>query len=150
MRNLLFISFFSLAFLIACDDADSYDVREDALINYKTDINGEWNLYSIARGSTDLSAVHGTNLKLTITDGTFSLSDAKMPFPTMTTTVADFSTGNWSFDDDYQPTKIQFTNGTDVVPVNLMFPLYGKNNTSLGLEFSLGCGSVKYSYHFKK
>ena len=70
MRNILFISFFSLAFLIACDDADTYDVREDALINYKTDINGEWNLYSIARGSTDLSAVHGTGLRLTIADGT--------------------------------------------------------------------------------
>ena len=117
MRNILFISFFSLAFLIACDDADSYDVREDALINYKTDINGQWSLYSIARGSTDLSAVHGTNLKLTIADGTFTLSDPPIPFPTMTTTVADFSSGNWSFDDDYQPTKIQFTNGTDVVPV---------------------------------
>ena len=151
MRNILLISFFSLAFLIACDDADTYDVREDALINYKADINGEWSLFSIERGASDLSGVFGTNLKLTLgSDGTFTLSDAKMPFPTLKTTVTDFSTGNWSFDDDYQPTKIQFTNGTDVVPVNILFPLYGKNNTSLGLEFSLGCSSVIYKYHFKK
>jgi len=42
MRNILLFSFFSLAFLIACEDeSSSYDVREDALINYKADITGD-------------------------------------------------------------------------------------------------------------
>ena len=49
MRNILLISIFSLAFFTACDDADSFDVREDALVNYITDINGEWSLFSIER-----------------------------------------------------------------------------------------------------
>jgi hypothetical protein len=151
MRNILLFSFFSLAFLIACeDDASSYDVREDALINYKADIIGEWSLFSIERDGASLAGHFDAALNLTISDGAFSLSSTTMPFPTLTTMVSDFSSGSWSFDDDYQPTSIQFTNGSEVVPAALSFPLYGSNNTSLGLEFSLGCSSTTYKYHFKK
>ncbi len=151
MRNIILFSFFSLAFFIACDDdASTYDVREDALINYKADINGEWSSFSIERNGTSLSGSYDAAMTLTISDGAFSLSSTGLPFPTLTTTVADFNSGSWSFDDDYKPTSIQFSNGTDVVPVALSFPLYGMNNTSLGLEFSLGCGATKYKYHFKK
>ena len=132
MRNILLFSFFSLAFLIACEDeSSSYDVREDALINYKADINGDWSLFSIERNGTSLAGHFDAALNLTISDGTFSLSSTTMPFPTLTTMVGDFSSGSWSFNDDYKPTDIQFTNGTDVVPVALSFPLYGMNNTSL-------------------
>ena len=151
MRNILLFSFFSLAFLIACEDeSSSYDVREDALINYKADINGDWTLFSIERNGTSLAGHFDAALNLTISDGAFSLSSTTMPFPTLTTMVGDFSSGSWSFNDVYKPTGIQFTNGTDVVPVALSFPLYGMNNTSLGLEFSLGCGETTYKYHFKK
>ena len=151
MINILLFSFFSLAFLMACDDdASTYDVREDALINYKADINGEWSLFSIERNGTSLSGSYDAAMTLTISDGAFSLSSTGLPFPTLTTTVADFNSGSWSFDDEYKPTSIQFSNGTDVVPAALSFPLYGMNNTSLGLEFSLGCGETTYKYHFKK
>ena len=72
MRNILLISIFSLAFFTACDDADSFDVREDALVNYKTDINGEWSLFSIKRNGTDLSGVFNASaMTLTIADGAF-------------------------------------------------------------------------------
>jgi len=107
-------------------------------------------LFSIERNGTSLAGHFDAALNLTISDGTFSLSSTTMPFPTLTTMVGDFSSGSWSFNDDYKPTGIQFTNGTDVVPVALSFPLYGMNNTSLGLEFSLGCGETTYKYHFKK
>jgi hypothetical protein len=151
MRNILLISIFSLALFTACDDADSFDVREDALVDYKTDINGEWSLFSIERNGTDLSGVFNASaMTLTITDGAFSLNSSALPFPTLKTTSTQFDTGSWSFDDDYKPTSIQFTNGSEIVPVNLSFPLYGSNNNSLGLEFSLGCGATTYTYHFKK
>ncbi len=152
MRNILLISLFSsLAFFTACDDADSFDVREDALVNYATDINGVWNLFSIERNGTDLSGhFNASAMTLTIADGAFTLSSASLPFPTLKTTITPFDSGSWAFDDDYQPTSIQFTNGSEIVPVNLSFPLYGNNNTSLGLEFSLGCGATTYTYHFKK
>ena len=45
---------------------------------------------------------------------------------------------------------IHFNGGSETVPVNLTYPLYGKNNNSLGLEFSLGCGASTYQYQFKK
>ena len=67
MRNIILFSFFSLAFLIACDDdASTYDVREDALINYKADINGEWSLFSIERNGTSLSGSYDATMTLTI------------------------------------------------------------------------------------
>ena len=65
MRNILLFSFFSLAFLIACEDeSSSYDVREDALINYKADINGDWSLFSIERNGTSLAGHFDAALNL--------------------------------------------------------------------------------------
>ena len=40
MRNIFIITLiFSLALFSACDDAETFDVREDALIDYKVEIN---------------------------------------------------------------------------------------------------------------
>lgn len=152
MRNIFFLSLIlSLALFTACDEAKSFDVREDALVNYAADINGTWTLHSISRNGVDISGhFNASALTLTIDESSFSLGSSSLPFPTLKTTGSPFSSGSWSFDDDYQPTNIQFTNGTEVVPTSLSFPLYGSNNTSLGLEFSLGCGATSYMYHFKK
>ena len=152
MRNIFLLTLtLSIAFFSACEDADSFDVREDALIDYSTDINGDWSLHSIKRNGTDISGQFNSSaMTLNITDGGFSLGTSTLPFPTLKTTGTAFSSGNWSFDDEFKPTNIQFTNGSDIVPVNIAMPLYGKNNSSLSLEFSLGCGATIYEYHFKK
>ena len=152
MRNIFFFTLIlSLVLFSACDNADSFDVREDALVDYKTDINGEWSLHSIHRNGTDLSQqFNASALTLTLSDGSFSLSSSALPFPTLKTSGTPFSSGSWSFDDDFKPTNIQFTDGSDIVPASLSMPLFGKNNSSLGLEFSLGCGATTYKYHFKK
>ena len=152
MRNIFIITLiFSLALFSACDDAETFDVREDALIDYKVEINGEWSLHSIHRNGTDLSGhFNASALTLSITDGSFTLGSSTLPFRTLKPSGTPFASGNWSFDDDFKPTNIQFTNGSEIVPADLSMPLFGKNNSSLGLQFSLGCGATTYVYHFKK
>jgi hypothetical protein len=152
MRNIFFFTLIlSLVLLSACDDAETFDVREDSLIDYKIEINGEWSLHSIHRNGSDLSGqFNASALTLTISDGSFTLGSSALPFPTLKTSGTPFASGSWTFDDDFKPTNIQFTNGSDIVPASLSMPLFGKNNSSLGLQFSLGCGATTYVYHFKK
>jgi hypothetical protein len=151
MKNILFLTLFiSLAFFTACD-SEEFEVRQDSLENVKADASGEWTLFSITRNKTDISEHFDTSgMKLTLSGANFTLSSSSFPFPTLKTTGTAFSTGNWAFDDDYQPSVIHFKGGSETVPVNLTYPLYGKNNNSLGLEFSLGCGASTYQYQFKK
>lgn len=151
MKNLLLIAGFLFAAILFTGCEDDLNVRQDALTNYNVDINGSWKLFSISRDGEDLSGKFGfTDYTLELNDGTFSLSSSTVPFPTLKTTGVAFSSGSWSFNDDIYPTHIQFTNGSEVVPVKMAYPAYGTNNTSLVLEFSLGCSSNKYLYQFKK
>lgn len=151
MRNLIKITgFFLLAILFAGCEDDS-QVSQDALTNYAVDINGSWKLFSISRDGEDLSSkISFTGYTLELNDNTFNLNSSTVPFPTLKTTGSAFSNGNWSFNDDIYPTHIQFTNGSEVIPVKMGYPAYGTNNSSLVLEFSLGCSTNIYSYQFKK
>ena len=115
MRNILFLTLtLSLAMFISCDEADSFDVRQDALVNYVTDINGTWTLHSVHRDGTDITShmPSATGLTLQVEAGSFTLGSSNLPFPTLGNARTPFSSGSWSFDDDYQPTSINFTNGT--------------------------------------
>lgn len=137
-------------FLIGCEEELS--VRQDALTDYAVDINGTWQLFSISRNGEDLSGkISFTDYTLDLNnDGTFNLSSSKVPFPTLRTSGASFISGNWAFNDDFQPTEIQFSNGPAVVPTRLDQPLFGSNNTTLSITFSLGCATNTYLYQFKK
>lgn len=153
MRNILFLTMtLSLAMFISCDEADSFDVRQDALVDYVTDINGTWTLHSVHRDGTDITShiPSATGLTLQVEAGSFTLGSSNLPFPTLGNARTPFSSGSWSFDDDYQPTSINFTNGTDVIVTSLAMPLYASNNSSMGLTFSMGCGATSYQYNFKK
>lgn len=152
MKNLLLTAgFLFAAILITGCEQDELNVRQDALTNYIVDIDGSWKLFSISRDGEDLSGKFSfKDYTLDVRDRNFSLSSSTFPFPTLKTTGVPFSSGTLSFNDDVYPTQIQFSNGSEVVPVKLAYPAYGTNNTSLILEFNLGCSSNKYSYHFKK
>jgi len=151
MRNLVLIAGFLFAAILFAGCEDDLEVRQDALTNYNVDINGSWKLFSISRDGEDLSSsIRFTDYTLELSNGSFNLNSSAVPFPTLKTTGAAFSSGSWSFNDDIYPTHIQFTNGSEVVPVKMGFPAYGVNNSSLILEFSLGCSSNTYSYQFKK
>lgn len=140
---------FATILITGCED--NLNVRQDALTNYAVDINGTWKLFSITRDGEDLSSkISFTDYTLELSDGSFSLSSSTVPFPTLKSVTTPFSSGSWSFNDDYYPTQIQFTNGSEVIPVKLGYPAYGTNNSSLALEFSLGCSSNTYLYQFKK
>lgn len=137
-------------FLVGCEE--DLTVRQDALNAFAVDINGSWELFSMSRNGEDLSGkLSFTDYSITINeDGTFSLSSSSVPFPTLKTTNNRFSNGTWRFDSDFQPTEIQFLNGSSIVPVKLDQPLFGTNNTNLSIEFSMGCGANTYLYQFKK
>jgi len=142
--------FFLVLILFGCED--ELLVRQDALTPYAVSIEGTWELYSISRNGMDLTGVMDltdSNIEFN-GDGTFSLSSASMPFPTLRPSEAYFTSGGWSFNNDYQPTELQFSDGSARVPVKLDQPLYGNNNTTLALEFSLGCSTNTYVYQFKK
>ena len=146
MRNTLLstLLLFSLVIFTSCEE-DKFDVRQDALTEYAVNIQGIWTLHSLYRNGEDLSGIFdASSLTLTLGDGTFSIGSTNLPFPTLKTTGTPFDSGTWSFDDDYKPTKIHFTDSSGDVVTNLSFPLYGNNQTSLGLEFSLGCGQTSY------
>ena len=145
------ITVFFLAAILFTGCEEDLEVRQDALTNYEVDINGSWKLFSISRDGEDLSSkINFTDFTLELSNGDFNLNSSTIPFPTLKTTGSAFSSGSWSFNDDIYPTHIQFTNGSDVVPVKLAYPAYGTNNSSLVLEFSLGCSANIYSYQFKK
>ena len=136
-------------FFFGCED--ELLVRQDALTPYEVSIEGTWELYSLSRNGIDLTGVmdlSGKDIDFT-NDGTFTLSSPSMPFPTRSS-EADFTTGTWRFNNDYQPTEMQFSDGSNRVPVKLDQPLYGTNNTTLALEFTLGCSANTYVYQFKK
>ena len=118
MRNILFLTLtLSFAMFMSCDDADSFDVRQDALVNYVTDINGTWTLHSIHRDGADITSdiPSATGLTLQVEAGSFTLGSSNIPFPTLGNARTPFSSGSWAFDDDYQPTSINFTNGTQEI-----------------------------------
>ncbi len=152
MRNLILIAGFLFSAILFTGCEDDLNVRQDALTNFAVDINGSWKLFSISRDGEDLSSKFSfTDYTLELSDdGAFSLNSSTVPFPTLKTTITPFSSGSWSFNDDFFPTHIQFTNGSEVVPVKLAYPAYGTNNSSLALEFNLGCSSNIYLYQFKK
>lgn len=152
MKKIVLISNFLFAVLLLSGCEDDLTVRQDALTAYTVEVNGNWNLFSISRNGEDLSGMLNiTDNSIALNnDGTFNLSSSTIPFPTLKTTGARFTSGNWTFNDDFQPTKIHFSNGSSIVPVKLDKPLYGKNNNTLSFKFSLGCGTNSYLYQFKK
>jgi hypothetical protein len=151
MRNLIMITCFCLTVILFTGCEDNLNVRQDALTNYAVDINGNWKLFSISRNGEDLSSkISFADYTLELSDGSFSVNSSTVPFPTLKSAITPFASGSWSFNDDYYPTHIQFTNGSEVISVKLGYPAYGTNNSSLTLEFSLGCNSNTYLYQFKK
>jgi hypothetical protein len=138
--------------ILFCGCEDELELRQDALTPYEVSIDGAWELYSVSRNGADLTQVMDlTDVEIEFSnDGTFSLSSSKIPFPTLKSSSNSFTAGSWKFNNDFQPTSIQFSNGNAKVPVMLDQPLYGSNNTNLVFEFSLGCNANTYQYQFKK
>lgn len=152
MKNSILILTITLLILITSGcDVNNFEVREDALENYAVEINGEWSLVSIERNKEDITGQFNFgDFILKIDGGNFNLNSTTIPFPTLKSTGNPFDSGTWIFNDDYQPTLMQLSDGTQTVQTNLKSSLYGKNNTTLKLEFSLGCKSNTYVYQFKK
>ena len=63
---------------MSCDEADSFDVRQDALVDYVTDINGTWTLHSVHRDGTDITShiPSATGLTLQVEAGSFTLGSS--------------------------------------------------------------------------
>ena len=148
-KSILTFCLLSGLLFLSCEEDPA--VRQDALVNYKVDLMGDWAIFSVERNGEDISALLDySTFSLQLGDGTFSLANEQVPFPTLGFNDANFSSGAWEFDDDFSPTQIHFVDGGTRVPVQMSFPAYGLNNTSLGLEFSLGCSNTVYTYQFKK
>ncbi len=152
MRNILFLTLtLTLTTLISCDEADTFDVRQDALVDYVTDINGTWTLHSVHRDGSDITShiPSATGLTLQVEAGSFTLGSSNLPFPTLGNARTPFSSAHGPLMTIIN-LLVSFHKWHRCYCTSLAMPLYASNNSSMGLSFSMGCGATSYQYNFKK
>lgn len=141
MKNQPF-KFIMLIFFALTSCEDETEINPESFNEVKTDISGTWNIDQVLQNGVDLtSAMDFQAFALTLDASNFTLSDAKSPF------VTSSSSGSWSFDDPIYPTIIKFSDGTSA---KLLKPLLSEGETQMILEVNLGCNTNVYQYKLSK
>ena len=114
-------------------------------------ISGNWSVIKAYQNEVDITYnfdFSSFNLALNYnetTPSTYSIaSDRKIPFITKQTE------GNWALDDTLNPSEIRFDQGGITLAGKFAEPLFSTGNTTIVIEFSLGCSEITYTYHLVK
>lgn len=132
--------------LIKCDDAVT--IPEGAFEEQEVDISGAWTISTVIRNGEDISDkfdFSGFSLSLNMNGEmptTYEIQNGGAPFPVI-------SSGSWSFDDNVYPTLMTLTNTEGASQISFdRAPISG--NTTMEIEFQLGCSENSYKYTLSK
>ncbi len=142
------ITLLLITILLGCEE--EIKVNKSLLTDNPIDISGSWTIESVFQNEMDITLNYDfSSFRLDLnyngeTPSTYAItSDGSVPFATV---VED---GSWAFDNLLYPLNIHFIQG-DTMTVELGEALYSTGNTTVVLEFNLGCSENVYAYHLTK
>tara|TARA_R110002049_G_scaffold97783_3_gene238176 strand:- start:1571 stop:2017 length:447 start_codon:yes stop_codon:yes gene_type:complete len=144
MKYQRLVMFFLIISFFSCEDGS--ELNPEAFTEFVVDISGEWKISQVTQNGTDITSLldfQSFSLQFNYENeqpSSYFISDLTLPF------ILSQANGNWSFDDEAYPTKINFSDGSTIEIEGAVL----SNGNALKIKVPLGCNSNTYIYSLIK
>ena len=144
MKHARLIMFFLIISFFSCEEDPQ--LNPETFTEFVVDISGEWKISQVTQNGTDITSLldfQSFSLQFNYENeqpSSYFISDLTLPF------ILSQANGNWSFDDETYPTKINFSEGSSIGIEGAVL----SNGKELKIKAPLGCDSNTYIYSLHK
>ena len=149
MKSIKYLTHLWILIMLFGGCREEFPVNKDLLTTVEISIEGTWTASRVWQNDVELTGYDFSEMSLTLQYSGGNPSSYSVNSNNMIPFAHSSMSGTWGVDDQVYPKYVYFISG-DTVITELAKPLFSHSNTSLSIEFSLGCDENTYVFEFQK